>query len=281
MSDLTRFEFSENDEPLPLQVAAKWNFPLTYIVTDSNETLYHIVEWIAGVTQSSDSGAIWRQMRRGTKTWANMRTQTLNAELKLHKLPYTATNGAAYQMDFANEDALLFILVQLRITAIRTRLAYVRNYLVDIHPHLSHLRCAIPVKVQQISERYVQSAVVECLRSIGFYDVQQYVTLPTGRVIDVLAFNPQQRRLIVECKVIPTEHHLYQAIGQLMMYKAEIEQQSSGIELVIASIGSLPERDMVLLERVGIVYFDIENPQPVLDALKRLFGLKRRRASSG
>lgn len=116
MSSLAHFEFNSTDEPLPLQVAAKWAFPLTYIHTDSGETLYSIQDWINGLSSSDQSRLLW----------AKMKNQLL---LSIQQLPYLASNGATYQMDFTDANGLYRIAQELRSTKKRPALKDIKTFL--------------------------------------------------------------------------------------------------------------------------------------------------------
>jgi hypothetical protein len=88
-----------NDErPLPLIVAEKWMFLLSY-VTLEDKILYSVQDWIRGLTSAKDIRTIWADIKRRSNL-----NQVLDS---IQQLPYTATNGKTYQMDFVNDEAYI------------------------------------------------------------------------------------------------------------------------------------------------------------------------------
>lgn len=113
---------SLDERPLPLIVATKWSFQLTYLVSASNY-LYSIQDWIIGLTQVKSTRTIWADIKRR----ANI-PELLDS---IQQLPYTATNGKSYMMDFTTDKGLYLITQHLRATSKRPILASIRKYLAE------------------------------------------------------------------------------------------------------------------------------------------------------
>ena len=118
-STLSMFDFlptPDGENPLPLQVASKWKFALTYIDTDSGEKLYHIAEWINGISSSDQARLLW----------AKMKNELL---ITVQQLPYTSTDGKTYQMDFTSDVGLYAIAAYMKATKARPALREIKDYL--------------------------------------------------------------------------------------------------------------------------------------------------------
>lgn len=122
MSQLPSLHEFEDERPLPLIVAAKWSFSLTHLVSESNY-LYSIQDWIQGLTQVKNTRTIWADIKRR----ANL-PELLDS---IQQLPYTASNGKSYMMDFTTDKGLYLITQHLRATSKRPILASVRRFLAD------------------------------------------------------------------------------------------------------------------------------------------------------
>lgn len=92
----------EDKRPLPLIVADNWNFSLQSHATNG-KTYYAVQDWISGVGQTSNPRDFWGKLKkRLVKSGFELSTLCL-------QLPYIATNGKTYQMDYASDEALYFI----------------------------------------------------------------------------------------------------------------------------------------------------------------------------
>lgn len=100
---------SENaEQPVPLEVAALYHFPLQYHTLADDTLVYAVQDWIAGVGQTSEPRKMWSDARRGFKQ--------AGVELSdsIVQLAYLASNGKTYQMDYANEVTLYQIAQRMR-----------------------------------------------------------------------------------------------------------------------------------------------------------------------
>lgn len=106
--------------PAPLATAKEFDFSLQhYAPTEKGqEYLYSIQDWIVGLTGDSP--------RSVNLSWAKLKIQLL---ISIQQLPYTASNGKTYQMDFTNAYGLYLISQNLRSTKDRPQLKKVREFL--------------------------------------------------------------------------------------------------------------------------------------------------------
>lgn len=107
----------DNDTPLPLIVAKRWNFPLAYVQT--NEGIYYAVQdWITGLV-NNDS-------RQALKDWAKIKKQR---SLSKRPLTYLASDGKRYQRDHTDDKGLYLIAQHLRSMEDRPVLEEIKNFL--------------------------------------------------------------------------------------------------------------------------------------------------------
>jgi hypothetical protein len=94
-------------QPLPLQIASDYNFPLQYHQTPDDVIVYSIQDWIAGVGQAAEPRDFWAKLKK--------RLKTVNPQLwtSCLQLPYIASNGKSYKMDFADDVTLYRITQQM------------------------------------------------------------------------------------------------------------------------------------------------------------------------
>jgi hypothetical protein len=125
MSDLTSFPNptdTDDERPLPLIVAEKWRFPLTHVETPTG-FLYAVQDWIKGLIEVSNVATVWADIKR--------RANLPELLASIQQLPYTASNGKTYQMDFTDDKGLYFIAQHLRVTKSRKVLDAIKKYLAE------------------------------------------------------------------------------------------------------------------------------------------------------
>jgi hypothetical protein len=95
------------EKPYPLALADEYGFPLQQHLVGS-EPFFAVQDWISGLARSKCPSRLWYQMKR--------RTSAKGALFggRILKLAYRASNGRAYQMDFADEKALYEVALKLR-----------------------------------------------------------------------------------------------------------------------------------------------------------------------
>lgn len=110
---------SEADTPHPLLVSQQWQFSLAYVDVDGNPDhyLYHAVQWTQGL------GA------KGHTVWQNIKKQTVISNDKLKTLPYTASDGKTYQVDFIDQQTCYDVAQAMRLTRKNPQLKEIRDYL--------------------------------------------------------------------------------------------------------------------------------------------------------
>jgi hypothetical protein len=101
--------------PLPLIVAQKWGFPLAHIQTNEGY-FYAVQDWLRGLTGEKNVGHVQ----------ANLKKQLV---ISNDQLPYQATDGKTYQVDFTDDKGLYLIAQYLRSTKARPLLVAIKTYL--------------------------------------------------------------------------------------------------------------------------------------------------------
>lgn len=107
---------ADDPRPLPLIIASIWRFLLQH---DEVAEWFAIQDWIAGITGVSPvkAGDIWRKMDAD------------ELRISIQQLPYRASNGKTYQLDYTDDKGLYTIAAHLRATKGRTALAAIKRYL--------------------------------------------------------------------------------------------------------------------------------------------------------
>lgn len=106
-----------DDRPLPLIVAQRWGFELQHFVEDAGN-LYAVQDWIGGLVGAEGANQALRNLKRDRQ-----------CVFSKHRLPYLATNGKTYQMDYTDAQGLYTIAQQLRSTSARPALAEIKRFL--------------------------------------------------------------------------------------------------------------------------------------------------------
>jgi hypothetical protein len=109
-----------DDTPLPLLVAKKWDFPLAFHIVD-DKYFYAIQDWVRGILGEEDIRKLWNYFKK-QKTWEQMSSST-------RRLTYRASDGKAYQREYATDGDLYLIAQDLRVTRARPVLNEIRQFL--------------------------------------------------------------------------------------------------------------------------------------------------------
>ena len=98
---LTLFQNDDDsDKRPPLKAADKYGFDLQHYIREGESTLYSVQDWIAGVAKSENPRDFWNKLKsRLKKSNPDVYTSCL-------QLPYLASDGKSYKMDFADEKTL-------------------------------------------------------------------------------------------------------------------------------------------------------------------------------
>ena len=119
-------------QPLPLHIAERWNFELTY-VEDNGTYLYCLTDWLIGM------GVTSKKVRRDAINRV-FEGVTVN-EHPLVELP-VETNGGTQQMKFSDDEMLYRISQELKSTKTRKQLKEIKDYLAKAGVLVDKLRQA-------------------------------------------------------------------------------------------------------------------------------------------
>lgn len=125
-------DFDTNEEtPLPLIVAQRWNFPLAHLKTE-NGMVYAVQDWIRGLSGEEDVRKLWNKFKT---TEAGKQMSTRSA-----RLPYKAGDGKTYKRDYVDDKGLYLIAQYLRVTHDRPMLTEIRQFLAAAGAFVDQLR---------------------------------------------------------------------------------------------------------------------------------------------
>jgi hypothetical protein len=110
---------ANRNTPLPLIVAEQWDFPLQIHHRDG-EIWYSIQDWIRGLIDTDEARKIWNDLQR---------RETVEMSDSIRQLPYLASDGKTYQVDFTNDIGLYLVAQSLRATKARPQLSEIKDYL--------------------------------------------------------------------------------------------------------------------------------------------------------
>jgi len=117
---IPKMPVDDDNTPLPLIVAKRWNFPLAHHQTDEG-TYYAIQDWMRGLTGESDTRKIWGYFKK-QDVWKHMSSST-------RRMSYVTTNTSTQQRDYTTDKGLYLIAQYLRITEARPVLDEIRRFL--------------------------------------------------------------------------------------------------------------------------------------------------------
>ncbi len=121
----------DDDRPLPLIVATKWNFPLAHVEVE-DQLFYAVQDWLRGLTGLDNIRRIWSDMQR-TDDFSQMYDSIV-------PLPYIATDGKTYQRDYTTDKGLYFIAQHLRSTKSRPTIAVIKKFLAESGAFVDQIR---------------------------------------------------------------------------------------------------------------------------------------------
>jgi hypothetical protein len=110
----------DNQTPLPLIVAQRWNFPLAYVQTE-NGMVYAVQDWMRGLSGETNIRSLWSMFKK-TEAGKELSNQ-------IEQLPYKATNGKTYKLDYVNDKGLYLIAQYMRVKHDRPMLTEIRQFL--------------------------------------------------------------------------------------------------------------------------------------------------------
>jgi hypothetical protein len=219
-------EGGNDNTPLPLIVANRWNFPLAHIQTDDG-MFYAVQDWMRGLL-GRDARNILAMMRRSNPQFS----------LSIKMLSYRSTDNKIYQRPYIDENRLIWLTVRTRLTRGKNRLADIRNFIADFAPEYQYMRCA-SVEDKGLTEIEFQTALVTALKpSLPDYEVHEFYSTSAGHFIDIIAVKKYEDNgdnfacLLIECKAKREE--FYKAVGQVICYSAEISGSPNTANLLLA-----------------------------------------------
>lgn len=133
---LSLFDEQDAPRPLPLLIAAggkDWQaFPLQYNVVEDVH-YYAVQDWLRGVAKTDNAARFWTDLQTRAE-----KTHKIQLYASCVQLPYTASNGKTYQMDYANAETLYQITQYMdSTTGIR---AHILKYLAKAGVKLDEMR---------------------------------------------------------------------------------------------------------------------------------------------
>jgi hypothetical protein len=225
MKQLSLIPTSNDDDqtPLPLIVAQRWNFPLAHIQTE-NGMVYAVQDWMRGLVGGDVRNILSKLCKHNPQF-----------ESLLTRLPYRATNNKVYHVPYASEEGLMFILIYSRLSRGRNRLVEIRNFIASLSSEYEHLKC------RNVDERFTTESKFQAeftkvySQNSGIYKIFQYYHTQLERVIDILIQHKLPKNLtvnlLIECKV--QNKDFFKAIGQLIAYQAELSQSISNVRWIL------------------------------------------------
>lgn len=121
----------DDNTPLPLIVAKRWNFPLAHAQTEQG-MFYAVQDWIRGLTGDTDLRRLWNMFKR---TQAGHQLSN-----SIGQFPYKASNGKTYQTDFTTDKGLYIIAQYLRVKQDRPMLDEIRRFLASAGAFVDEVR---------------------------------------------------------------------------------------------------------------------------------------------
>lgn len=165
-----------DSRPLPLIVAAKWDFPLQHYETDGGY-LFAVQDWIAGLTGDDT--------KKAAKAWMNMQSESVFSK---DSLPYLASDGKTYQRDFVDDKMLYLVAQSLRSSVKRTVLKEVKSYLAASGVLIDEMRLdpskAIEAGVGKYQRQGKSEAWIET-RTMGIYNRKLFTAAMDAAIIDL------------------------------------------------------------------------------------------------
>lgn len=107
-SNLVPLFDDSDDRPLPERIAAHYGFPLAQKDHDDGKRYYAVQDWIAGVAKTPQARSLWARLKKRAQKTADesSKEQLFPWWKQLVQLPYRASNGKEYKMDYADAETL-------------------------------------------------------------------------------------------------------------------------------------------------------------------------------
>jgi hypothetical protein len=135
---------SNNEElPLPLIVAQRWNFPLAHVQTEAG-MVYAVQDWMRGLSGEESVRNLWTKFKT-TAAWNQLSTL-------IHQLPYKAKNGKTYQLDHTSDKGLYLIAQYMRVKHDRPMLTEIRQFLAAAGAFVDQIRLEPELMVDSVKD---------------------------------------------------------------------------------------------------------------------------------
>jgi hypothetical protein len=160
-------ENTENEQsPLPLIVAQRWNFPLAHVQTE-NGMVYAVQDWMRGLSGDEDIRQLWNVFKK-TVAGKQMSNSTL-------RLPYKASDGKSYKRDYVNDKGLYLIAQYMRVKHDRPVLTEIRQFLAAAGAFVDQVRLEPDLIIETVKDPdKLLNAFIEYHRKRGKSD--QWIT---------------------------------------------------------------------------------------------------------
>jgi len=122
---------NEDDTPLPLLVAKRWNFPLAHTQTAAG-AYYAVQDWMRGLTGEADTRYLLGNFK---KTDAGRQMS-----FSIQRLPYKASDGKTYKREYTTDKGLYLIAQYMRVKQDRPMLDEIRRFLASAGAFVDEVR---------------------------------------------------------------------------------------------------------------------------------------------
>jgi hypothetical protein len=168
MKQLPLIPDSNDDDqiPLPLIVAQRWNFPLAHVQTE-NGIVYAVQDWMRGLIGEEKVSNLWSMFKK-TEIGKQMSNSIVT-------LPYKASDGKTYKRDYTNDKGLYLIAQYMRVKQSRPVLDEIRQFLAAAGAFVDQVRLEPELIVDSIKDPdTLLNAFIEYHRKRGKSD--QWIT---------------------------------------------------------------------------------------------------------
>lgn len=172
------YEDKQPVQPLPIQIATDYNFPLQYHQTPDDVILYSIQDWVAGVGQTAEPRDFWAKLKK------RLKASKFQLWTPCPQLPYRASNGKTYQMDFADDVTLYRITQQMSTnTGVRNEVLF---FLAKAGAFVDELR-QDPEAAQQKISTYRQTLAIKAGRPASWVNVREMGVMTRNELTTLLS----------------------------------------------------------------------------------------------
>lgn len=110
----------DDDTPLPLLVAKKWDFPLAFHIVEG-QYYYAVQDWVRGLFGEEDIRHIWAKFKKQNPEFGTLSSGS--------RMAYKTSNGRTHMRDFVTAKGLYLLTQNLRAMTSRPALKEIREFL--------------------------------------------------------------------------------------------------------------------------------------------------------